>query len=156
MVWDNQGLLIEDPAQVVLEADPCTRLSYTWHTFTPELAARVGLGPARQAALARERRSKVTFDIVDQQPMVQLTVVHEAPRRNSLVLELVSSGWPQVLAALKTLLETGRAPSLTPAGAVASAARQEAKFGMAVRTESLRPFGSSQSSWRPRAVRSRK
>ena len=111
MLWDNQGVLIEDPAQVVLEADPCTRLSYTWHTFTPELAAKVGFGAARQAALARERRSKVTFEIVDQPPMVKLTVVHEAPRRNSLVLELVSSGWPQVLASLKTLLETGRAPS---------------------------------------------
>jgi len=111
MVWDNQGVLIEDPAQVVLAAEPYSRLAYTWHTFTPELAVKVGFGPAEQAVLAKEPRSKVTFEIVDQQPMAKLTVVHEAAKRNSLVLELVSSGWPLVLASLKTLLETGRAPS---------------------------------------------
>ena len=31
------------PSQVVLEADPPRRLSYTWHTFTPEWAAAVGV-----------------------------------------------------------------------------------------------------------------
>ena len=33
---------------------------------------------------------------------------------------------------------------------------QDAKSGWSARTDSLRPFGSSQSSWRPRTVRSRK
>src|SRR5580658_1871244 len=32
----GQGIKIADPAQVVLESDPYRRLSYTWHTFTPE------------------------------------------------------------------------------------------------------------------------
>jgi len=111
MVWDNHGARIEDPGQVVLEADPYTRLSYTWHTFTPELADAVGFSAEQQAAYASEPRSKVTFAIEDQQPMVKLTVIHETADPNSLVLSAVSGGWPQVLAALKTLLETGRAPA---------------------------------------------
>src|SRR5687767_2857143 len=37
ITWDNQGVRIEDPAQVVLECEPFRRLSYSWHTFTPEL-----------------------------------------------------------------------------------------------------------------------
>ena len=111
MVWHNNGVRIEDPAQVVLEADPYTRLSYTWHTFTPELANAIGLSAEQQAALAAESRSKVTFDIEDQQSMVKLIVMHEMDDADGLVLSMVSTGWPKVLAALKTLLETGRAPS---------------------------------------------
>jgi len=115
MVWDNQGARIEDPEQVVLESDPYTRLSYTWHTFTPELAAVIGISAEQEATLEAEPRSKVTFDIEDQQPMVKLTVLHETAEPDSLTLSMVSGGWPQVLAALKTLLEKGRAPSETAA-----------------------------------------
>jgi len=43
--------------------------------------------------------------------MVKLTVMHETDDAAGLVLSMVSTGWPKVLAALKTLLETGRAPS---------------------------------------------
>jgi uncharacterized protein YndB with AHSA1/START domain/DNA-binding transcriptional ArsR family regulator len=111
MVWHNHGVRIEDPEQVVLEADPYTRLSYTWHSFTPELTAAQGFSAEQHAALAAEPRSKVTFEIEDQQPMVKLTVIHETADPDSYVLSLVSGGWPQVLAALKTLLETGRAPA---------------------------------------------
>src|SRR3954466_14454773 len=39
MRWDQRGVTTDDPEQVVLEADPPTRLSYTWHTFSRELAA---------------------------------------------------------------------------------------------------------------------
>ena len=35
MTWDNHGVLISDPEQVVLEAEPYSRLSYTWHAITP-------------------------------------------------------------------------------------------------------------------------
>ena len=42
MTWDNHGVLITDPEQVVLISEPFRRLSYTWHTFTPELAERFG------------------------------------------------------------------------------------------------------------------
>jgi DNA-binding transcriptional ArsR family regulator/uncharacterized protein YndB with AHSA1/START domain len=111
MAWENHGQLIEDPAQVVLVSEPYTRLAYTWHTFTPGLAAALGISEADRAAFASEPRSQVTFEIEDQQPMVKLTVVHEATDPDGVVLRMVGHGWPQVLAALKTLLETGRAPS---------------------------------------------
>ena len=42
MTWDNHGVLVSDPEQVVIESDPYRRLSYTWHSFTPELAERFG------------------------------------------------------------------------------------------------------------------
>ena len=111
MVWDNQGAVIEDPDQIVLESEPYTRLSYTWHSFTPELAEIAGFDADLQATLVTEPRSKVTFEIDDQQPMVKLTVIHETAEPDSTVLSMVSGGWPQVLAGLKTLLETGHAPS---------------------------------------------
>lgn len=111
MVWDNHGTRIEDPDQVVLESDPFTRLAYTWHSFTPELAEALEFDDDLQSRLVAEPRSTVTFDIEDQQPMVKLTVMHEAAEPDSTVLSMVSGGWPEVLAALKTLLETGRAPS---------------------------------------------
>jgi DNA-binding transcriptional ArsR family regulator/uncharacterized protein YndB with AHSA1/START domain len=110
MVWDHHGVLIDDAEQVVLECDPYTRLSYTWHTFTPELADHIGVGGDVLAELSAEARSKVTFVIEDEQPMVKLTVMHEA-EPGSTILGMVSNGWPSVLAALKTTLETGRAPS---------------------------------------------
>lgn len=111
MVWDNHGVRIDDPEQVVLESDPYTRLSYTWHTFSDELADAVGIDHAALPALTAEPRSKVTFEIEDDQPMVKLTVVHEAAAPDSTILSMVSQGWPAVLSGLKTLLETGTAPS---------------------------------------------
>lgn len=110
MVWFNHGVRIEDPEQVVLESDPYTRLAYTWHTFTPELSDALGLSGERRAILESEARSKATFEIEDEQPMVKLTVRHETAEPDSPVLHMVSDGWPKVLAAVKTLLETGRAP----------------------------------------------
>jgi uncharacterized protein YndB with AHSA1/START domain len=99
---------IEDPAQVVLEADPPRRLSYTWHTFTPELARAVGNDEETFAAAAAEPRSKVTFEIEPAGAVVRLTVLHEGFPVDSRAAQLVSSGWPQVLSKLKTLLETGQ------------------------------------------------
>ncbi len=107
MTWDNHGVLISDPGQVVLESEPYRRLSYTWHTFTPELAERFGWDEEFLARLAGERRSKVTFDIEPAGEMVKLTVIHDGFEPGSTVAKLVSSGWPQVISSLKTLLETG-------------------------------------------------
>jgi uncharacterized protein YndB with AHSA1/START domain len=105
MVWNNHGVRIADPAQVVLESDPYRRLAYAWHTFTPELARAVGLSEEVLATAAAEPRSKVTFDIELAGDLVKLTVVHDD--FGAKVAELVSGGWPQVLSNLKTLLETG-------------------------------------------------
>jgi uncharacterized protein YndB with AHSA1/START domain len=107
MTWDNQGVRIADPEQVVLEADPYRRLSYTWHTFTPELATAIHFDPETYRQAAAEPRSKVTFDIEPAGERVKLTVVHDGFEPGSVVLQSVSTGWPQVLSALKTLLETG-------------------------------------------------
>jgi hypothetical protein len=41
--------------------------------------------------------------------VVKLTVVHDGFEPGSGVLKGVSTGWPAVLASLKTLLETGAA-----------------------------------------------
>src|SRR3954453_16836141 len=38
MTWEQRGVTVADPEQVVLESEPYRRLSYTWHTFTPELS----------------------------------------------------------------------------------------------------------------------
>jgi uncharacterized protein YndB with AHSA1/START domain/DNA-binding transcriptional ArsR family regulator len=102
------GLTIADDAQVVLEAEPYRRLSYTWHTITPEWADAVGLTADARERLAAEPRSKVTFDIepLDSE-QVKLTVVHDGLAPDGLLGSLISRGWPRVLSNLKTLLETG-------------------------------------------------
>ncbi|WP_280188063.1 MULTISPECIES: ArsR/SmtB family transcription factor [Nocardia] len=107
MVWHQQGWTSKDPQQVVLQADPYRRLSYTWHTFDPAFAETFQMNPEEVAAWAREPRSKVTFEIEPQGEIVQLTVVHDGFEPGSKVLEGVGGGWPSILSNLKTLLETG-------------------------------------------------
>ncbi|MHB8532643.1 MAG: ArsR/SmtB family transcription factor [Solirubrobacteraceae bacterium] len=107
MVWINNGVRIEDPDQVVLEAEPHRRLSFTWHTFTAELARAVGREEHDFSAADREPRTRVTFEIEPAGSAVKLTVIHDELLPGGKVAELVSGGWPQVLSKLKTLLETG-------------------------------------------------
>jgi DNA-binding transcriptional ArsR family regulator/uncharacterized protein YndB with AHSA1/START domain len=106
LVLDKNGLKIADPAQVVLESDPFRRLSYTWHTFTPEWAAAYDVSDEQRARFAAEPRSKVTFDLEPLGELVKLTVVHDGFEPGSAVLSGISQGWPRILADLKTLLET--------------------------------------------------
>ena len=105
------GLTIADPEQAVVEADPYRRLSYTWHTFTPEwcetIGKRVGFSDEFLAKVRDEARSIVTFEIDDMGDQVKLSVVHDHFEPESVVLQTISQGWPRVLANLKTLLETG-------------------------------------------------
>jgi len=107
MTWEQHGVTITDPAQVVVESDPYRRLAYTWHTFTPEWAALHGFSDEFLATAAGEPRSKVTFDIEPDGSMVRLTVVHDGFEAGSAVVESVRQGWPRVMSGLKTLLETG-------------------------------------------------
>jgi DNA-binding transcriptional ArsR family regulator/uncharacterized protein YndB with AHSA1/START domain len=108
MTWHLLGVTIADPEQVVLESEPYRRLSYTWHTFTPELAgAHEQLTDEVLAKAAAEARSKVTFEIEPIDELCKLTVIHDGLEPGSTVLELISGGWPHVLSDLKTLLETG-------------------------------------------------
>jgi Activator of Hsp90 ATPase homolog 1-like protein len=69
---------VADPTQVVLESDPHRRLSYTWHTFTPEWAAAYDVGDEHLAKVSSEPRSKVTFEIEQLGDYVRLTVVTTA------------------------------------------------------------------------------
>jgi uncharacterized protein YndB with AHSA1/START domain/DNA-binding transcriptional ArsR family regulator len=107
MTWEQLGVTCDDPDQVVLESEPYSRLSYTWHTFTPELAESIRLTDEAQERISAEPRSKVTFDIEPLGDLVKLTVVHDGFEPGSVVAAMVSEGWPPILSSLKTLLETG-------------------------------------------------
>ena len=107
MTWVQRGVTIADPEQVVLEAEPYRRLSYTWHTFTPELNEALDLSEEARERITREPRSRATFDIEPFGERVKLTVVHDGFEAGSVVATMVSEGWPPVLSNLKTLLETG-------------------------------------------------
>jgi DNA-binding transcriptional ArsR family regulator/uncharacterized protein YndB with AHSA1/START domain len=94
MVWNLSGVRI-------------THLSFTWHTFTPELARAVDGSEEMFAAARGEPRSKVTFELEPAGSAVKLTVVHDGFPTDSAAAAMVSNGWPRVLSRLKTLLETG-------------------------------------------------
>jgi DNA-binding transcriptional ArsR family regulator/uncharacterized protein YndB with AHSA1/START domain len=103
----HKGVVVADPEQVVLEADPYRRLSYAWHTFTPEWANALEIDGEVRAKISSEPRSKVSFVLEPEGELVKLTVVHDGFDHGSTVAEMVSGGWPRVLSSLKTLLETG-------------------------------------------------
>lgn len=103
----------EDHGQVVLEADPPRRLSYSWHGYQPQHAQLFGWTEAEFAERLTEQRSKVTFEIEPHGQAVRLTVIHDDFAPDSPMYQAVSGqldiggGWPELLAGLKTLLETG-------------------------------------------------
>ena len=108
LIHEQVGLVVSDPEQVVLDSEPYTRLAYTWHTFTPEWCAKVGMDQATAEAWRSEARSKVTYQLEDVgHGVARMTVVHDGFAAGSQVLEGISAGWPAVLSSLKTLLETG-------------------------------------------------
>jgi uncharacterized protein YndB with AHSA1/START domain len=84
----------------VVEIEPGRRLVLTWRNeFKPELR---GEGPSR-----------LTYEIEPQGDMVKLTVIHESETPGSKLIEMVSTGWPMILASLKSLLETGESLEAT-------------------------------------------
>ena len=104
----GDDVTVDGENQVVLESDPPKRLSYTWHAITPEFVAAYAMNEEEWVSKAvAERRSKVTFDLEPAGSTVKLTVTHDDFDEGSVVLEGVSGGWPTILSALKTLLETG-------------------------------------------------
>ncbi|MDA2803787.1 ArsR/SmtB family transcription factor [Nocardiopsis suaedae] len=107
MTWKQQDAAIEDPEQVVIASEPYRRLSYTWHTFTPEWARAVGVDEATRTRLAAEPRSRVTFEIEPVGATVRLTVIHDGFEPDSTLRGMIQEGWPGVVSGLKTLLETG-------------------------------------------------
>jgi uncharacterized protein YndB with AHSA1/START domain len=105
ITWEKNGLRQSDPRQVVLEADPPRRLSYTWHAITPEWGT--SLGEERYHQAAAEPLSHVTFELEPHGELVKLTVLHDHFEPDSVVAQMVSKGWPMVISSLKSLLETG-------------------------------------------------
>jgi len=85
--------LITDSGEVV-EIDPARRLALKWRNeFRPELEA--------------EGYSRLIYQLEKEGKWVKLTVIHEMEKEGSKFIEAVSSGWPHILASLKSLLETG-------------------------------------------------
>jgi uncharacterized protein YndB with AHSA1/START domain/DNA-binding transcriptional ArsR family regulator len=107
MTWDLGGITVADPEQVVLESEPYRRLSFTWHTFSPELNDSLELPDDARQRIAAEGRSTATFEIEPVGDSVKLTVIHDGLDPSGLVQSLIGDGWPRVLSRLKTLLETG-------------------------------------------------
>jgi uncharacterized protein YndB with AHSA1/START domain len=103
--WEDHGLKIEHPDQVILEYDPYRRLALTFHTFVPELATAGILDEETVTKAAAERRSRVSFDIEPDGDRVKLTVIHDDFEPDSVVLKLITGGWPVKLSNLKTGLE---------------------------------------------------
>jgi uncharacterized protein YndB with AHSA1/START domain len=107
MTWTQFGVTIADPEQVVLESEPYRRLSYSWHSFTPELIESMDLTEDVAERVAAEPRSKVSFELEPLGEVVKLTVVHDGFEPGSVVATMVTAGWPRVLSNLKTFLESG-------------------------------------------------
>ena len=86
---------VADTGEVV-EIDPPRKLVLTWqHQLFPELTA--------------EGFSRLTYDLEPMGSSVKLTVTHTIDRKDSKLVKAVSNGWPNILASLKSLLETGEA-----------------------------------------------
>lgn len=78
----------------VLEIEPERRLVLSWRNeFRP--------------ALREEGYSRMSYELEPQGDVVKLTITHEMDKPGSKLIEGVSSGWPMILASLKSLLETG-------------------------------------------------
>lgn len=114
VLWrDSPDQEFRDMEQVVLEADPYRRLAYSWHRFQPEHAEHFGWSAERFAELAQEKQSRVSFDIEPHGGAVRLIVTHDEFEAGSEMYTAISGGmegsggWPELLASLKSLLETG-------------------------------------------------
>lgn len=112
-----------DQGQRVLEYQPHSRLSYSWHSLQPEHAEHFGWSDTEFAEYRREQQSRVTFDIEPAgDGKVKLTVVHDELTENGMMYRAISGqlagsgGWPELLSDLKTLLESDHdLPDTNPA-----------------------------------------
>lgn len=91
-VRDNADRTVELVGKVI-ESTPPSHLVISWAN-------------ASQADEA-DAHSRVTFDIVEYDAMVRLTVTHDDLVVGSGMLKGISNGWPAVLSSLKSFLETG-------------------------------------------------
>jgi uncharacterized protein YndB with AHSA1/START domain len=84
----------------VLEYDPPRRLTVSWNVNWPDLVEKLGT-------------TLVTFEIEPAGEAVRLTMSERHDRDLSDdILSGGRTGWPAILSALKSLLETGKAPQI--------------------------------------------
>lgn len=102
----DEGRAVELVGEVI-EYDPPARLVMSWAN------ASQADDPAAH--------SRVTFDLVEYDGMVRLTVTHDGLIPGSGMLKGISSGWPIVLSSMKSYLETGQSIDVfaRPTGAAA-------------------------------------
>lgn len=119
ITWElgDGAVTIADPEQVVLVAEPPRRLRYTWHSLTREFLDHYDFDAETRAAVADEPRSTATFELEPVGAAVKLTVTHEGFLPGGAIQTSVAEGWTQLLASLKTLLETGEPLRLEPVAA---------------------------------------
>lgn len=77
----------------VIEVDPPKRLVISWSNESEKHLP--------------EKTSRVTFELVPFEDMVQLTVTHSELEKGGGMAAGISKGWPRVLSSLKSYLETG-------------------------------------------------
>jgi uncharacterized protein YndB with AHSA1/START domain len=78
----------------VIEIDRPRRLVLSWRNeFLPELK--------------NEAVTQLTYELEQQGDMVKFTLSHTSEAPDSKLIDTVASGWPVLLASLKSLLETG-------------------------------------------------
>jgi uncharacterized protein YndB with AHSA1/START domain len=80
----------------VLEIVPGEVLRISWHVLYDDDAAK-------------EAPSRVTFRIEALAEQTKLRIVHDRFPEGSVVFDNISTGWPWIIASLKSLLETGEA-----------------------------------------------
>ena len=85
---------VADAGEVV-EIDPPRKLVLKWqnHLF-PDITA--------------EGYSRMTYELEPMGSSVKLTVTHTMDKKDSKLIKAVSTGWPNILSSLKSLLETGK------------------------------------------------
>jgi uncharacterized protein YndB with AHSA1/START domain len=78
----------------ILEIEPQQRLVLSWRNeLFPEVR--------------EEGYSRLTYELEEKGEAVKLTLIHEMDKPDSKLIEGTSTGWPAILASLKSLLETG-------------------------------------------------
>ena len=84
----------------VIECDPPRKLTITWNVNWPGLLEKLGV-------------TLVTYEIEPAGDAVKLTLIqaHDRPIDDD-ILSGGRQGWPAILSGLKSLLETGRAPTI--------------------------------------------
>ena len=113
MVWHMGDVSMAGPGQVVLEHDPYSRLSFTWHHITPEFAKAVDMDDDLYEKTSKEPLSKAVFELEPVDDQVKLTVIHTGFEPGSAIRDMIQDGWTRLISDLKSFAETS--PELSAA-----------------------------------------